>query len=220
MAGVPRVLTRQPESTPGGSSNEKTGQVHHHLTGHPRRESTVSTVHGTPDNGGQRDLRPDVDQVPDLFAYMDELEQQRQDEAARFIAETPPADDGQGDDEQGDTEGSPRDLGRRFLDFHKANRHVYKLFEHRIRRYQREGVRYIGADLVLAGIRCDYTVVTKSEPYKINNNHKSFYSRLLLHRNPALGSLLKMRRSIADVDLSWIEEADAIDGYTDLGRAA
>ncbi|SCL17701.1 hypothetical protein GA0070616_1338 [Micromonospora nigra] len=146
---------------------------------------------------------------PDLFTYMAEAEQERQAEAARILAETPPVAVDQGDDE-----GSPLDYARRFLDFHRANRHVYKLFEHRIRRYQREGVTYIGADLVLASIRCDFTVVTKSEPYKINNNHRAFLSRLLLHRNPALGSMLKLRRSIADVDLSWIEEADAIDGYT------
>ena len=77
-----------------------------------------------------------------------------------------------------------------FWKFHEANPTVYETLV----RYAREWKRYnpiskpVGIDLLYARIRWDFGVNTGStaDNFKLSNNHKPYYARLIMEKNPDL----------------------------------
>jgi hypothetical protein len=89
-------------------------------------------------------------------------------------------------------------LERDFADFHAANPHIADDLERRAAALIRAGVRRIGIALLYESARYDHAIRTNGDPWKLNNNHKAFYARLLLQRHPEWTGIIETRRSHAD----------------------
>ena len=56
------------------------------------------------------------------------------------------------------------------------------------------GMRRIGIAFLIERIRWEEEVVRRTDGYKINNNHKPFYSRRLMRKHPELNGLFVTRK--------------------------
>lgn len=73
-----------------------------------------------------------------------------------------------------------------FWKFHEANPIVYETLV----RYAHEWRRHnpiskpVGIDLLYARIRWDFNIRTTATGIKLSNNHKPYYARLIMEKNP------------------------------------
>lgn len=87
------------------------------------------------------------------------------------------------------------ELERRFADFHRSNPGIYAEIERKALQLANVGERKrIGIAEIVEDIRYDYRATSKGDAFKINNSWRAFYSRLLLHRNSSLASLIGVRK--------------------------
>src|SRR5690625_3655853 len=84
-------------------------------------------------------------------------------------------------------------LERRFADFHRGNPHILAEFERRALQLHAAGARRIGAKAIAERIRWDIHIRTLGDEYKLNNSFVALYSRLLIHRHPALADVIETR---------------------------
>jgi hypothetical protein len=81
----------------------------------------------------------------------------------------------------------------RFWEFHNENPHVYALFD----RFANEAVRAhrprFSAYMIFERMRWYSLIETSDEKYKLNNNHRPYYARLWLKRNPQHAHLFETR---------------------------
>ncbi len=68
------------------------------------------------------------------------------------------------------------------------------------------GQRRVGIDVLFGKLRWDTTISTTDKDYKIPNDHKPFYARLIMDEHESLAGLFELRRAEAD---SWIAEKKA-----------
>ena len=81
-----------------------------------------------------------------------------------------------------------------FAKFHRDNPLIYTELEKRVLRLaDMPKVHRIGIAFVFEAIRYDETVRTQGDAWKLNNNHRALYARLLLHRQPQLADKLETR---------------------------
>lgn len=80
-----------------------------------------------------------------------------------------------------------------FQRFHARNPHVYAAIEDRVLRAKERGARRLGIAKVIEDIRHDPTFRTQAADFKLNNNYRALYARLLLHRNPECAAILATR---------------------------
>ena len=92
----------------------------------------------------------------------------------------------------------PVDRVRAFLDFHESNPQVYELVDRFTRQVISAGRERFGMKAVFERIRWYFAVETTGETFKLNNNYTAFYSRLWMHRNPAMPQVFALRKSHAD----------------------
>lgn len=85
------------------------------------------------------------------------------------------------------------DIERAFKVFDTANPNVYRLLEAAALAAQRTGAPRIGIAKLVEDIRYNPTIATTSEPFKLNNNFRALYARLLVHRHPSLQPLFVLR---------------------------
>lgn len=85
------------------------------------------------------------------------------------------------------------DIERAFKVFDTANPSVYGLLEAAALAAQRAGATRIGIAKLVEDIRYNPTIATTSEPFKLNNNFRALYARLLVHRHPTLQPLFVLR---------------------------
>lgn len=82
-----------------------------------------------------------------------------------------------------------------FKAFHEANPHVY---EHLRRlafvwKARRPGQR-LGIGMLFEVARWDISLGTDGDPFKLNNNYRALYARMLMEREPDLRGLFQTRR--------------------------
>lgn len=77
--------------------------------------------------------------------------------------------------------------------FHAANPHVGAFLEDAAWEAYQAGVRHFGIAAIFERARWRQEVETKGEPYKLNNNHRAFYARWLMERNPCLVGFFETR---------------------------
>jgi len=84
-----------------------------------------------------------------------------------------------------------------FWKFHEANPTVYETLV----RYAREWKRYnpiskpVGIDLLYARIRWDFSVATTTpNKFKLSNNHKPYYARLIMVKEPQLKGIFVTKK--------------------------
>lgn len=81
-----------------------------------------------------------------------------------------------------------------FLRFHAENPHVYaELVKLAIRAHSR-GVRKIGIGMLFEVLRWGHLMHTGGDDFKLNNNYRSYYARLILAHHPELDGIFELRR--------------------------
>lgn len=87
------------------------------------------------------------------------------------------------------------ELERRFGAFHYANPAVYGMLEELALRHYTNGRTRIGIAELVEDLRYDVRFRTQgAERFKINNSHRAFYARLLIHQHSKLASVIGVRR--------------------------
>jgi hypothetical protein len=89
-------------------------------------------------------------------------------------------------------------LEQAFWDFHRANPHVYDRLVAMSRQARRAGVSRLGIARLFEVLRWEHMVRTGGDLFKLNNNHRSYYARLIMDRNPELDGLFQIRQLGAD----------------------
>lgn len=94
-------------------------------------------------------------------------------------------------------------IAERFEAFHRANPHVYQTLVRLAREWvNTTGRRKLGIGMLFERSRWDLAIQTNSEDFRLNNSHRSFYSRLIQAQEPDLRDLFELRSSQAD---GWVD---------------
>ena len=81
-----------------------------------------------------------------------------------------------------------------FLDFHARNPHVYKTLAFKAKIYRsRNPIAKLGIATLWENMRWDYLMSTDYQDFKLNNNYRSHYARLLMSQNPELSGMFETR---------------------------
>ena len=76
--------------------------------------------------------------------------------------------------------------------FHADHPEVYTELRRRARMMQERGMRF-GLRTIYEAMRWDFAMTDQPKPYKLNNNHASFYARLLMEQEPDLAAVFEIR---------------------------
>lgn len=91
------------------------------------------------------------------------------------------------------------DRADQFQTFHTDNPHVYATLVRLARQYRREtGRDKCGMSLLIGRARWELAIDTTDVEPTLNNNHASFYARLIMATEPDLSAFFNVRRSTAD----------------------
>jgi hypothetical protein len=85
-----------------------------------------------------------------------------------------------------------------FLAFHEANPVVYAKLREFALQMKRSGRRHLGIAALFERLRWWSSYETVGDEYKLNNNFRAFYARMLMEREPELAGFFEIRRSVAD----------------------
>ena len=99
-----------------------------------------------------------------------------------------------------------------FWKFHEANPIVYETLV----RYAREWKRYnpiskpVGIDLLYARIRWDFNIRTTATGIKLSNNHKPYYARLIMVKEPQLKGIFvtKKQKFQSTIGESYVQKQE------------
>jgi len=93
----------------------------------------------------------------------------------------------------------PMDMAEGFEHFHSANPDVFSTLVTRTRTLVARGHKRVGIAMLFETMRWDHMLRTSgNEPFKLNNNYRAFYSRLIEQTYPELGGVFTKRGSVAD----------------------
>jgi hypothetical protein len=67
-----------------------------------------------------------------------------------------------------------------FIDFHNANLHVFEEFERLVRNAVNRDLNRVGMDEIFGAARFWIKLKTRSDDFKLCNNYKGYYARLLI----------------------------------------
>jgi len=89
-----------------------------------------------------------------------------------------------------------------FRTFHAANPHVYQELVKLARRARRRGVARIGIGMLFEVLRWNVALRTGGDEFKLNNNYRSYYARLIMLTEPDLVGVFETRQLHA----RWAEQ--------------
>lgn len=94
-------------------------------------------------------------------------------------------------------------IAERFEQFHRDNPHVYRTLVRLAREWvNTTGRRKLGIGALYERARWDLAIATGDPDYRLNNNFRAFYSRLIAAQEPDLADLFELRSSQAD---AWVD---------------
>lgn len=87
-------------------------------------------------------------------------------------------------------------LRAEFLQFHRANPHIWRLLKKFALQAKRSKCKErIGISLLIERLRWEVLVQTQSKDgFKFNNNHSAFYARRLMRKCPELKGFFTLRK--------------------------
>lgn len=85
-----------------------------------------------------------------------------------------------------------------FAAHHAANPQVYAKLREFALEAKRAGRTRMGINMLHERVRWYTTVESKGEPWKLNNNYRPFYARLLMAQEPELVDFFETRTAAAD----------------------
>lgn len=84
--------------------------------------------------------------------------------------------------------------GRQFDKFHTDNPHVYDVLVGLCREWRRKHPdRHVGIDSMFGAARWSVMLETSDADYKLRNDFKPFYARLIIHRETDLAGVFELR---------------------------
>lgn len=90
-------------------------------------------------------------------------------------------------------------LNVRFAEFHATNPHVYDQLRRLARRGTGSGAKRLGIAQLFEVLRWRTMLATRDpDGFKLNNDFRAPYARLLMEREPDLAGVFELRRSVAD----------------------
>lgn len=90
-------------------------------------------------------------------------------------------------------------IQEQFEEFHRLNPALYKEIVRRARALKRVGFKFYGISPLIEVARYHLHVRFKrTDEFKINNNHKSRYARLIMKQERDLDGFFKLRKLTAD----------------------
>tara|TARA_R110002110_G_scaffold415835_1_gene657195 strand:+ start:22054 stop:22386 length:333 start_codon:yes stop_codon:yes gene_type:complete len=93
----------------------------------------------------------------------------------------------------------PDDMTEGFWQFHRDNPGVYVRLVAMTRIMRNAGRTRIGIGMLFEVLRWEYWLSTESdEPFKLNNNYRAYYSRLIEQREPDLRGMFTKRKAAGD----------------------
>jgi hypothetical protein len=100
--------------------------------------------------------------------------------------------------------------------FHAENPQVYRILVRLARQWVSSTGRHsLGIGALYERARWEIAIATSDPDYKINNNFRAFYARLIMHRELDLVGLFELRTSEADEWLQNLIDAEE-NGYGGL----
>jgi hypothetical protein len=98
---------------------------------------------------------------------------------------------------------SADEAARRFMEFHNANPLVYDTLVRLSREWvRRTGRKKLGIASLFERTRWEIALATSDADYKLNNNYRAYYARLIMHQESDLDNLFELRCSDADIWLA------------------
>ena len=91
----------------------------------------------------------------------------------------------------------------KFRAFHAENPHVYVELRKLATDWytQTRGKRPIGMACLFETLRFRIGIETTGDPFKLSNNHRAFYSRLLLIDEPHMAEIIQLKRQTHECTL-------------------
>lgn len=89
-------------------------------------------------------------------------------------------------------------LAKEFLAFHRDNPHVYHELRRLALHLQARGRKHYGIGGLFEVLRWQRAMETTDHDFKLNNDHRAFYARLLMAKEPLLKGFFATRVSWAD----------------------
>jgi hypothetical protein len=84
-------------------------------------------------------------------------------------------------------------LAERFARFHAENPQVHAAIGAVVSDLRAHGVRRFGMKAIFERLRWLYTIQTRGDDFKLNNNYTAFYARLLVAERPELSAFFEIR---------------------------
>lgn len=95
-------------------------------------------------------------------------------------------------------------IAEQFEKFHEDNPEVYATLVRLAREWIRKtGRRHLGIGQLTERARWEIAMATSDPDYKINNNYRAYYARLMMAENRDLDGIFNLRVSEAD---EWMRE--------------
>lgn len=88
----------------------------------------------------------------------------------------------------------PDHIDRRFLKFHQKNPHVYKNIVRLARQAKQRGNKKIGIGMIFEVLRWNHLLQTKGDKYKLSNDFRSRYARLIMEQEIDLAEIFELRQ--------------------------
>lgn len=85
----------------------------------------------------------------------------------------------------------------RWLAFHRAHPQVYKMLVELARDRKAAGQKHYSINRLFETMRYLKWAAWGDEPFKLNNNYRAFYARLLMLRCPDLDGFFRVRKQIS-----------------------
>lgn len=80
-----------------------------------------------------------------------------------------------------------------FLRFHRENPHIYDEIVKLARRARGAGSQKIGIGMVFEVMRWRHTIGSSGDDFKLNNNYRSYYARMVMAREYDLRDIFELR---------------------------
>ncbi|GAA1919907.1 hypothetical protein [Streptantibioticus ferralitis] len=84
-------------------------------------------------------------------------------------------------------------IQQQFEEFHRLNPWVLKALESLTADYLARGARRVGIGMLFEVLRWRYTTATEGDEFRLNNNFRSRYVRLIVERHPQWQSAFEVR---------------------------
>lgn len=102
---------------------------------------------------------------------------------------------------------TPRAISQRFEEFHRENPRVYRTLVELARAWvQKTGRHELGIASLYERARWELVLATNDPDFKLNNDFRAYYARLIMIQESDLQDLFELRKSAAD---SWLDQRAA-----------